>query len=56
MKNWLITIANGPRDASRVATQHFTVYAADEAEAENLGDSICCKMDHYHEVRLVEEL
>lgn len=57
MKNWLITIANGPRDAfGRVANQYFTVYAADESAARAIGEKAACLMSDYWEVRDVEPL
>ena len=52
MKNWLITLANGPRDSfGRVAEMKLTVYAATEAEVEAMASVIVDNMDGYWEFR-----
>lgn len=57
MKNWLITLANGPKDLmGRVNHQYLTVYAATKGEAEDMGQNATNHMQGYWEVWDVEPL
>lgn len=57
MKNWLIIMANGPKDLlGRVNHQYLTVYAGSEGEAKSMGEVATNHMQGYWTVWDVEPL